>query len=442
MVLSAIWDEDRFSVDRRREWLRAALCAGIFALPILVRLALLPPAPAVDGPTWVESLKAWYPFHYFPESWPAGKWVLALSYLFLYGVLTVQAPEALRKKVLPLLFASLIVVAGAFAARASGIPGLIRLQFFRADVFLILLGTLLTAERAIRLFEGEGLTEALLGGLLVGTVTVWFCWPLALVAGAGLTLKRGTVRFPIPWLLYWGVVLAAAVWSLNRMGDGDSGIFPAGPALAMMVLTPLMFLPPKPIPPRTLRGISAGLLLLAFLPLLFLMKIHLETGSLTNSDANMGRMEREWIKISRWSREHTPPGSLFLVPPEMWSFRVFAERPVVFQWVDGAAIHWNPSYVTTWRRGLKDLHGSIEAMNEQWAVVGRNRYPLLIPVTRAKNPASPLERNYDALTASDFNTLHERYGWQFLITMADAPVLPYSLLVNGEIFRLYAYKEK
>ena len=50
---------------------RDVLLAAAAALPVLWRLARMPHQPAADSAVALAALKTWYPFHYFPESWPA-----------------------------------------------------------------------------------------------------------------------------------------------------------------------------------------------------------------------------------------------------------------------------------------------------------------------------------------------------------------------------------
>jgi hypothetical protein len=152
----------------------------------------------------------------------------------------------------------------------------------------------------------------------------------------------------------------------------------------------------------------------------------------------MQSFEHEWIRLELWCRENTPGDSRFIVPPEMWSFRNFSERSVYFQWVDGAAMHWDPSYVPVWRERLADIHGDLPAMGHQWALLGNKRYPSLFIPGADKLPPSPLEIAFYGLTSQDVLRLNAKYHLDYLVTKATAPALPFPILWQGTYYRLHA----
>ncbi|MFN2177713.1 MAG: DUF6798 domain-containing protein [Anaerolineales bacterium] len=65
--------------------------------------------------------------------------------------------------------------------------------------------------------------------------------------------------------------------------------------------------------------------------------------------ANLVRYpDEEIIEISKWAKENTEKGDLFLVDPNWSDFRSLAMRPVYVTYKDGAAILWERSYVEQW----------------------------------------------------------------------------------------------
>lgn len=56
-----------------------------------------------------------------------------------------------------------------------------------------------------------------------------------------------------------------------------------------------------------------------------------------------------WYDVQDWARENTPPGTLFLTPPDHIGWRVRSLRPTVGEWLDGAAIMWDTKYADYWR---------------------------------------------------------------------------------------------
>ena len=421
--------------DAAEYWGWNAVAGAAAAAPLLIRMAGMPARPAVDSLQVVESLRAWYPFHYFPDSWPAGKWLLAVSYVLLYGVLLVQADTALRRRVQTSMAATALVIAGGFAAAWLQSSVLVRMQFFRADALLVLFGIALTARAAADHFQQGSLRDVLWGGILTATATVWFCWPLSLLAASGLVLehapKSSTLRS-----IFWVVVLGACLWSIDRTADGRSALVSPYIALALGGAAILMLFPPRPLQPAMRRALSAGLLLLAFAPFLVLLQGRLAQSTLSDVDPEIGFEMKEWLDLQAWCRQHTPLHSRFIVPSDMWSFRVGSERSVFFHWVDGAAIHWDPAYVSTWRERLAAVHGDLRAMAHQWSLLAQRRYPVLFEPERERLPPSPIETAFDALTAEDFERLKESYQLDYLVTTAAAPRLPFPVLVQGRYYRL------
>ncbi len=422
--------------DAAEQWGWSGLAGAAAIAPLLIRMARMPARPAVDSLLVVQSLKAWYPFHYFPDTWPLGKWLLAFAYVLLYTVLLVQADIGLRQRVQTWMAATALVICCGFVAAWLQSSVLVRMQFFRADVLLVLFGIALTARAVADRFQRGSLRDVLWGGMLSATATIWFCWPLTLAAAVGLVLedaqKLATLR-----RIFWVVVLGACLWSINRCADGESALVSPFIALALGGASVVMLLPPHPLPPVMRKALSAGLLLLTFLPFASLLQERVALGTLSNVDPEMLPMVDEWFELQAWCRQHTPIGSRFIVPSDMWSFRVGSERSVFFHWVDGAAIHWDPAYVSIWRERLAAVHGDLAAMERQWSLLAKQRYPSLFLPRPEPLPPSPIETAFDALTADDFVRLKGSYRLDYLVTRVGAPPFPFPVLLQGHYFRLY-----
>ena len=422
------------------QWGRNAWVGAAASAPLLIRMALMPARHAADSLQVIQSLKAWYPFHYFPDTWPLGKWLLASAYVLLYGVLLVQADTALRRRFQTWMAATALIISLGFAAAWLQSSLLVRMQFFRADALLILFGIALTARAAADRFQRGSFRGVLWGGMLAATATIWFCWPLVFAAALGLALEQppelSTAR-----TIFWVLVLGACCWSINRCADGQSGLVAPYIALALAGMAILMLLPPHPLQPAMRKALSAGLLILAFSPFLPLMRESLAQGTLTIVAPQMRPKMRpvtdEWLRLQAWCRQHTPVQSRFMVPSDMWSFRIDSERSVFFHWVDGAAIHWDPAYVSIWRERLAAVHGDLSAMEGQWVLVAKQRYPVLFEPRPKRLPLSPIEIAFDALTAADFVRLKDAYHLDYLVTKAAAPPLPFPVLLQGRYYRLH-----
>ncbi len=422
--------------DAAEQWGWGGLFGTAAVAPLLIRMARMPARPAADSLLVVQSLKAWYPFHSFPDTWPLGKWLLAFAYVFLYTVLLVQADTGLRRRLQTWMAATAMVIGCGFVAAWLQSSVLIRMQFFRADVLLVLFGIALTARAVADRLQRGSLRDVFWGGLLSATATIWFCWPLTVAAAVGLVLEHAQ-RLATLRRIFWVVVLAACLWSIDRCADGKSALVSPFIALALGGASVLMFLPAHPLQPVMRTALSAGLLLLAFLPFLSLLQERIALGTLSNVDPEMRLMVEEWFELQAWCRQHTPIGSRFIVPSDMWSFRIGSERSVFFHWVDGAAIHWDPGFVSVWRERLAAVHGDLAAMERQWSLLATERYPSLFVPHPEPLPPSPIETAFDALKAEDFVHLKEAYRLDYLVTRVGVPPLPFPVLLQGHYFRLY-----
>jgi hypothetical protein len=442
LVFAIAWASSEKKAWRQeaREMSSGLILACAAALPILWRINRMPPQPAGDWSVAL-ALKAWYPFHYFPETWPAGKWALGACSLALYSYLLATAPAAYRQRLRPLWCGALALAAVGLLGRIAGSFALLRLQFFRCDVILVLLGILLTAERVSRQLERPGLRQSLLAGLTAATVTVWFCWPLTLLALAALIMEdlwpEGMAAAPLA-AAFWGAALLAALGSLDRAAQGQAALFSPYVSLALAALSALMIRPRQwNLPPSWRSVISIALLALAFSPLLSLIGTHWKTKSLSNLDSDMERRQEEWTVVQSWCARNTPPDSVFLVDPMMWGFRASSRRSVVFQWVDGAAMHWAPAYAALWRERLADYDGSLEAARKHWADLGQARWPLFWRSLRPPPPKSALEEAYFRMTPADVCRLRDKYHADYLVTDIAAAPLPLPVLLRGRTFRLH-----
>jgi hypothetical protein len=82
-----------------------------------------------------------------------------------------------------------------------------------------------------------------------------------------------------------------------------------------------------------------------------------------------GYHERYPDDVYRFAREHTPPDTRFIVPPDMYRFRLSAQRAIV---VDSKAIPFGARMLIEWYHRLEDISGttdpaSIEAVDDGYA---------------------------------------------------------------------------
>jgi len=414
----------------RNEALKAGALCALAAAPILLHIARMPRQPPVDAHLWLESLKLWYPFHYFPESWTAGKWLMALSYTSLFGLLLARIPRDLRLKLGPLFLSSGGMLLIGFLARLLRSPYLIRLQFFRADALLVLTGLLMAAQIVGDRLRRDS-THALAGGmLLLGALTLWSCWPLAVVAALALVFEAPRQRL---WRYgVWWSVFILAVWSLWRSARGEVSLVSPTPAKVLMLMAPLLAFPER----RLSAPLRNGLMAVAAIPIFFywLAIVRLQHGP------EALPQKQELISVQGWCQRNTAPGSVFFVHPEAaLGFRHYARRSTVFDWVDGAAMHWVPAFAQPWSERLHDFKVSVPAMREYWQRRGEMQHPVLWASGRgrASDSVSGFGEAFDSFTDAEVCRLLQKYPADFLITKAGAPAISFPLLLKGRYYRLH-----
>ena len=428
----------------RKVALRSGAVFFLAASPILMRIALMPRQPSVAAGLWLEALKVWFPFHYFPETWTLGKWLQASAFTGLFGLLLWRLPQGLRRKFGPLLLGSLGVLALGFLARLSGSPLLIRLQFFRVDALLILTGILMAAHIAGERLRPGTSSGVGLGVLLLAAMAHWFYWPLAALAMLALLAERSARR--LPYYLTWGLILVAAEWSLRQASLGEAALFNPDKALALLLTPPLLWLASRPLP-RPLGGVLRGALLaLVFVSPLRLIVNRMEGQPLSNLIPGLAALEgppdylQEYGRILSWCRENTRRDSTFLMSPTSPGFREQARRKAVFLWSDGAAMHWLPAYAGLWNELFRDFKGSPQEMQRQWQYFGGRWHPVWWSPEEGRIDPEFKEAMGDAfacLTDEDFARLSRKYGADYIITRADVRPLGLPLIIDGNYYRLY-----
>ncbi len=67
--------------------------------------------------------------------------------------------------------------------------------------------------------------------------------------------------------------------------------------------------------------------------------------------------DKEWVDVQKWARYNTDRDDIFLVPPNMGSFRVYSHRGIVFDWKGGTfALYFSWRYAKEWWKRLQDFH--------------------------------------------------------------------------------------
>ncbi|MBI5883879.1 MAG: hypothetical protein HZB91_12340 [Elusimicrobia bacterium] len=297
------------------------------------------------GPGFVEASRAWYPGHSFPSAWGPERWRRAAVYvpgLMLFAAAGWKGCAEKGKVGALMAGMAALWACGWIFAELIPVPAVVRLQPLRSDAFFTILGLAFAAERFAGLVE----------------MRTWQSLGLALLAGAGLT--ELTPPHMAPFAL--AVVLMAA-WVPEAWSRGLGWV---GTALCVWCAWQWPFALSRTLLLGGAFGLAAigrsrlsgstasrlalacGLVLIPLLPVIASRCRTLDLDPLTDR-------ERDFRVAQDWARERTEPGDLFILPAEAQGWRVFSRRPAVVEWTDGAAFHWQGSYLAEWRRRTADM---------------------------------------------------------------------------------------
>ncbi len=96
---------------------------------------------------------------------------------------------------------------------------------------------------------------------------------------------------------------------------------------------------------------------------------HFRYLKIVHTGGGLWQMQRNWIDIQKYAKEHTPKNAMFLIPndTEMGGFRIFAERPIVVCYRDCGIVGFDYRAVVNWQKRLTDvenfkvfIHGDLQ----------------------------------------------------------------------------------
>jgi uncharacterized protein DUF6798 len=336
----------------------ASLLGAVISLPWLFLFRGVAYREYPDG--YVEALLAFYPFHLNLRSHEAYELMSGAGLVIAAVLLGVVARKASndRDVRLEVLTASFLVpvIVGAIIGEIHLTPLLARLQLLRADTFLLLYSILLVQIYGANLLRSAArgpATNFFLGVtaiLLPVSEEVGLLWlvfvGMALWADPGERLERF-----LGWLaprlfiraIALGLLLAGVVAAWKQHAEWS---FMA--AIALAILAACFFASNKR--DGELGGITV---LLCGLALLFLLISRVTAiPRLWNPKIAPTALESNWRGVQEWSRAHTPPDALFLVPTYPGGFREFSQRSSWGEWKDGQAMYHYPPFEQEYRKRM------------------------------------------------------------------------------------------
>jgi hypothetical protein len=259
-------------------------------------------------------LRTFFPVHYFASSFPIRQWVAVAAILTLFAAAsagTRDQPAARRTAHLALATLAFLVLG--LLSEIAPVGALLKLHVFRASAYFI---------------------------------------SLALCLAAGWIIQQSRNRIPAryrPFILWTGLLTvalipvqphlsASGVWSVTAVAIIAGGVI-------------LAFKGPQRFQRHAAIAAAASLVML-------LVGLH---GARMRDQRSDFDAAQDWFQVQQWAEAHTPRDARFLTPPYLTGFRVFARRPVVAEWLDGAAIMWDREYARYWRQWLHELDGRFDA---------------------------------------------------------------------------------
>lgn len=351
---------------QRREIMLAAVLGSLLALPWLAfSPGIIPQAFPGD---YVEALLMFLPFHLTLSSHSTYDLLRGGGLLAAAICVVIVAAKAglMRHRRLELLAASFLipVLLGAMIGEFFLLPSLLRVQFLRADSFLLLYSMVL-----IQLYAGNLLvstqvhrpaTAYLLGvlgillplshglGLLLPLLAGMLFWgdpkdPLESFCRA-ITRSQSLRVFGV-FLLAAGMVFALRT-GLPWNATGVALVAVLGGFLSISVKGSAVLGPRMSGRAAAICGLATLIAAIGMIP---------QGSRLWSPEVALTPLGADWREVQQWAKANTPPQAKFLVPAFPCGFRVFSERTSWGEWKDGSAIYLFPPFTDAYRKRMKAL---------------------------------------------------------------------------------------
>ena len=372
---------------------------------------------------YVEALLAFYPFHLNLRSHEAYELVSGAGLVVAAALMAVLARKVSRHRDIrfEVLTASFLVPVflGAVFGEFHLTPMLARLQFLRADSFLLLYSILLVQIYGANFLQSPArgsATTFFLGGAAIllplsdSAGLLWLVFiGIALWADPGERFER-LVRLVVPLLLIrtivLGVLLAGIVAAcLNLHAEWSSTLVIT---LAILMVSFLAFYNRNAAlvtrPDRAAAVVSSVVFLLLTVSRVPLIP------RLWNPVIPPTALESNWRAVQDWAKANTPQDAMFLVPTYPGGFRAFSDRSSWGEWKDGQAMYLYPPFEEEYRNRMIAVGYSwgkwngTEAITEAYkqlpwnrllAIARQNHLGYIVQFREAAYPANPVFGNQD-----------------------------------------------
>lgn len=408
----------------RLGWQRVALgflAYGVVAAytlaPVLRNQLTMPTASAVPHPFTTIMAQFRTPHHYLPTTWPWASYARFLTFLLIaVAGFHYKPPPGPHRRILFVGGAIILLcLIGTIFVEYIPIDLVTKLQFFRMTIFLKLFVILYVANYLLKILEkGDRLEVLLTLALLLANHYIG----VGLLAAALVGRHYGKSSV-LRGALWGGGLLLFSLWNLfiTHRTSGTLNLNATAywrPALialpGMLILYGLYQFWQR----RAARMTSV--LLIAMIGILA------KDTALAWHDKGLAyyfRYEMKaitpWDQMGVWVRDHTPKNALFITPPYIGGFRVYAERAIIADFATGPL--WDQD-LPEWKRRLEELCGGA---------------PLNCNFNTC---AEVMPRGYNGLDEAAIRALAQKYDADYFVTERRED-LPFEMVYANEEFAVF-----
>ncbi len=432
----------------------------IFASPLLIWKFSVKTTSLLYVPQlWFDLLKIVSPHHIFPLSWGLGKWLPFLTYMLLFGIALQYKPE-MKKHDKAITFVKSIIVmmiVGFVFIEIIPVSVFLNLQMFRVSLFLTLFAIIYISHYLFVLYkekkESKIAAAGIFTGLLISNFKIIILFLLFLLSVKIKNKKLSKSIFYLFVLLAF-ISIVTSLFTIPYLSFIKIG------HLASLVLILIMTLFWVFMNFRSNLNQREQIRLFSIFLIIVLLFISVGAISVKNSLYNgfekgvrviaiTGRIkepydplsptklfdvirnpfeyynynihfpkipEDNWHDVQIWTKNNVPKDAIILVPPYLTDFRVFSERAIVGQFLDGTYINFDQRYTDVWYNTIRDLCNGLKCSG--WSCLDY------------------CKDGYNSLSEEELKEIAGKYNAEYIV-VEKPKSLDLNLLYENEKFVIY-----
>lgn len=298
----------------------------IGALPILTWVFILKKQSVLSAswfsysPEWFEIVKLRISHHFLPSRWGFTCWLLGFIFfcIFLTSIIWKNKKHNLGGKdgiIIKMMYGFIPIFILGSVGEVVPIPLILLVEIFRVFVFFNFFCVLYGSYLVYELIKSDQLLKQLVGIIL------------------------GFYLF-LPTTVVYNLYISKPVF--------------LGPLIVLLIFVCLIIINNRhKINKKSIQQIGLAVLLI-FLLVSSIRRLYLNYKywgylSLDNSQ------DKLWQETQKWAKNNTPQDALFIVPPNIYGFRIYSQRSIVGTFKDGASMLFHPTLYHDWGQRMLDL---------------------------------------------------------------------------------------